>query len=112
MSRRDKLLHAVYQAVGANRIRQRWVLPYREGKATVSVEGLAQSDGVITLSPLPLVPVLIHECLHRAHPEWSERAIEQATTYLYHRMTDDDCRALYEAAAAKLQIMRSPVESE
>ena len=116
MSRRDDLLHAVYQALGASRVHQRWIMPYREKKRGpyISVEGLAESDGVVTISPLPLVPAIIHELLHR-HPhscEWNERAIEQATTYLYHRMTDEECKALYDAYAAKVVIMSKPVESE
>jgi hypothetical protein len=114
MSRRDTLLHAVYQALGANRVHQRWILPYRENRALVSVEGLADAEGIITISPLPLVPAIIHECLHREgrSSAWSELAIEQATTYLYHRMADDECRALYDAYARKVKIMRSPTESE
>lgn len=78
----------------------------------MSVEGLAESDAIITVSPIALVPVIIHEALHRARPEWSERAIEQATTYLYGRMSDDECRALYEAYAARVIIMRSATDSE
>lgn len=112
MPRKDTLLERVWQQVGQNRLHQRWISPYVEKKCQVSVEGLAASDGVITVSPLPLVPTIIHEALHRAHPEWSERAVEQGTSYLYNRMSDDECRRLYEAYAAKVQIKRTPVESE
>lgn len=111
MSRRDGLIHGVYQQLGQNKVHQRWIRPYREGKADISVLGLAE-EGTITISPQALVPIIIHECLHRHRPTWSERSVDCATTYLVDRMTDDDMRALYDAYSRKVKILKAPVESE
>lgn len=112
MTRRDRLHAAVYQQLGANRLHQRWITPVRTGQYEQSIEGLAWSDGIITISPYPLVPTIIHEALHRAYPQWSERAVQQATTYLERRMSDDEMRALYDAFAAKVRVIRAAADNE
>lgn len=112
MSRRDRLHASVHRQIGANKLHQRWILPYREGRDVVSVEGLAEAPRTITISPIALVETIIHECLHQEYPSWSEPTIERATTFLFQRMTDDECRAVYDAYAAKVKILSSPTPSE
>ncbi len=110
--RSTRLLEQVYQALGANRVHQRWIRPYTDQRAEVSVEGLSDPVGVITISPITLVPAVLHECIHRVHPEWTELGVERATTVLYRGMDDDACRRLYEAYAAKVLLINRPVDSE
>jgi hypothetical protein len=103
--RSQKLLERVYLALGANKIHERWI-DDKNG-----VLGLAE-PGVITISPHAFVPVILHEALHRAYPEWSERSIEAAVTHVYFRMNDDDCKRIWHAYAAKVVRMRKPTTAE
>jgi hypothetical protein len=106
LSRRDKILNGVYRALGENRIHQRWIKPKRKSGV---VYGLADDERIIiTVSPMGLIAYLVHECLHQAFPSWTERGVVSATSYLLARMSDDECRALYEAYASKVVIMAKP----
>jgi hypothetical protein len=111
-NRKAQLLERVHQAIGANKIEQRWVSPVAatRHKGEQSFVGLA-SGSTIVVSPLTLVSVLIHEALHRAYPEWDEPTIEKHTTYLWQRMTDDECRRLYDAYAQKVSYIDKPISS-
>jgi hypothetical protein len=109
--RKAQLLEAVYLALGSNRVERRWIKPYRERGQLVSVEGLADK-GVITVSGLTEVPCVVHECLHRAFPAMAESAIERATTFLFARMTDAECKRLYDAYSRKARAVKTPVSSE
>lgn len=42
------------------------------------------------------VDTVIHELLHRMHPEWSEHYVRRTTTYLLARMTDEEVRTFYD----------------
>jgi hypothetical protein len=99
------LLERVHHALGANALRERWI----EDKH--GVEGLAE-PGVITISPLGLVETILHESLHRAHPEWAEVTIQRTTSYLWHRISDDDARRVYDTYAAKVKRMKRPTTSD
>ena len=37
---------------------------------------------------------VVHECLHRAHPEWSESYVRRTTTYILRRMSDEEIMTL------------------
>ena len=103
--RKAHVLEQVYQALGAHRCEQRWITDKH------GVEGLAFGKTII-ISPLPLVPVIIHEALHHAHPDWTEDTVQRHTSYVYHRMTDGECRRLYDAYAAKVVYIDRPISSE
>jgi hypothetical protein len=104
-TRGQALLERIYHALGENAVHERWI-DDRHGAL-----GLAE-PGIITISPATLVPVIIHECLHRAFPERSERATDCLTSYLYHRMSDEETKRLWEAYARKRKIIRRPTTSE
>jgi hypothetical protein len=38
---------------------------------------------------------LIHELLHRLHPQWPEAYVRRTTTYLRRRMSDEEVQAMY-----------------
>ena len=103
--RSQKLLEKVYLQLGANKVHQRWIDDEH------GVLGLAE-PGVITISGATLVPVIIHECVHRAYPESSERAVDSMTSYIYNRMTDDDCKRLYDAYASRVKTIKRPTTAE
>ena len=92
-------------SLGQNAIHERWV-DDKHG-----VLGLAE-PGIITISPATLVPVILHEALHRAYPEWSEPTIERTTSYVYYRMNDNDCKRIWEAYASKRKHIKRPTTAE
>lgn len=103
--RSHKLLEKVYLQLGANDLRERWI-DDRHG-----VLGLAE-PGVITVSLAALVPVVLHEALHRAYPESSERAVDAMTSYVYNRMTDDDCKRIMSVWSAKAKRIKRATTAE
>ena len=103
--RSQKLLEKVYLQLGANKLHERWV-DDKHG-----VLGLAE-PGVITVSLAALVPVIMHEALHRAYPESSERAIDAMTTYAYNRMNDDDCKRIIAVWSSKSKRITRPTTAE
>ncbi len=51
----------------------------------------------IWINPLwGTVDTLVHELLHRLHPEWSENYVRRTTSYLMGRMTDAEALAFYD----------------
>lgn len=57
-------------------------------------EGMV-SDGYIVVNGYhALCNIIIHECLHRAHPDWSESYVRRTTTWLQNRLSDDDIIAV------------------
>lgn len=103
--RSQKLMEKVYLQLGANRLHERWV-DDKHG-----ILGLAE-PGIITISPASLVPVIIHEALHRAYPESSERAIDCMTSYAYTRLSDDDCKRVMTVWASKAKRIKRPTTAE
>lgn len=103
--RSQRLMERVYMALGENAIRERWI-DDKHG-----VLGLAE-PGVITISPHALVPVIMHEALHRAYPSWSEATVDRAVSYVYWRMSDEDCKRLWTIYNGKVKRMRKPTTAE
>jgi hypothetical protein len=62
------------------------------------IEGMTLDSGHITINPVhAIVDTVIHELLHRLHPEWSEGYVRRTTTLLRNQMTDTDVQAFYRA---------------
>jgi hypothetical protein len=62
-----------------------------------SSKALAFPDGKIRINQtISTVNTLIHECLHRLRPQWSERAVRARTTRLMRQMSYQQIDKLYE----------------
>jgi hypothetical protein len=63
------------------------------------VDGVTKdSSGHITINPAhAIVDTLIHELLHRLHPEWSENYVRRTVSLLRNQMTDTQVQAFYRA---------------
>ena len=60
-------------------------------------DGITYGNGHITINPAhQTCDTVIHEILHRLHPQWSERYVRRTTTYLRRRMTDAETMAFYD----------------
>jgi hypothetical protein len=63
---------------------------------TKYVEGFIEGNQ-ITVNPAPnVVDSLIHEIVHRMHPEWGETYVRRETTLMMRSMTDTEIQAFYE----------------
>lgn len=92
MTPRDPLLLEIAAAVGAGRIRFRTLV-----SEDVFVHGMTEDNGRITINPAPeIVDTLVHECLHRLRPKWSERAVKARTTRLMRQLSDAEIEKLFE----------------
>jgi len=98
MSRRKpgptpNLLLQIMAALGEGHITETWIAD--PGMVT---EGLCQTSGArhITINPQhQVVDLVLHECAHRLHPEWSERYIRNRVGWLRRRMTDEQIQTVY-----------------
>ena len=99
------LLEQVWHAIGANRIEERWITH------KVGWYGY-QEPGKLVISPLNMVPTIIHEAIHSARPTWTERGVAGATTALFSRLTDDESYRLYDAYGRKVVRIARPISSK
>lgn len=85
------LIGRVFAELGAGNITEAFI---RDGLSFT--DGYFNGNGHITINPAhQTVDTVIHECLHRAFPSWSERYVRRTTTYLRKRMSDDEIQAMY-----------------
>lgn len=89
---RPPLMVRVWTELGAGRISEAYI---KDGKHFT--DGFANGTGHITVNPVhQTVDTLIHEILHRLHPEWSENYVRRTTTFIRRRMTDEETLAFYQ----------------
>lgn len=106
-ARAQQLLEQVYLQLGANRIEERWI----EDKT--GVLGLASPGVIVINASHTILPVLLHECLHRIYPEQTnEAAIDRMATYLYTRLTPEECRRLAMTYTRRVKRIRKPTTVE
>jgi hypothetical protein len=86
----DPLLLRVCAELGAGRISEGEI---RDAK--VHVDGICDGRRII-VNPAPaMVDTVIHECIHRLHPEWSESYVRGRTTRLLRALTDEQVQTIY-----------------
>lgn len=97
------LLGRVWAEIGAGRITEAFI---RDGR--LMTDGY-YSNGHITVNPAhQTVDTVIHEILHRLHPQWSEPYIRRTTTYLRRRMSDEEVQAMYSEFQKRARKRKSP----
>jgi hypothetical protein len=101
------LIGQVFAEVGAGKITSAFIK-----------DGRSLTDGVYTGSHIYInedhqtADTLIHECLHRAYPAWSERYVRRTTSYLRRRMSDDEIIALVSEYRKRARKRKRPVSLE
>ena len=55
----------------------------------------------------PILPTLIHECLHIAYPDWEDAAVEAAEMFLGLTLSNRQARNLYVAAQERLKATKT-----
>lgn len=88
---RPPLLVRVWSELGAGRITEGFLKDKHNFTDGIIV------NGHITVNPVhPTVDTLIHEILHRLHPEWKESYVRRTTTWLRRRMSDEETVAFFQ----------------
>lgn len=99
------LLGTVWAELGSGRITEAFI---KDG--TNFTDGFYDGNGRITINPAhQTVDTVIHECLHRAFPAWSERYVRRTTSYLRRRMSDEEIQAMYAEYSKRARKRRRPV---
>jgi hypothetical protein len=87
----NALIVEVLTDFGSGRIREGFI---KDGNWFVHGETCGQR---ITISPaISVVDTVIHECLHRIRPNWSESYVRRTTTWLLRRLSDEQIEQMYE----------------
>ena len=88
------LLIELMSHLGKTAIIEEYIL--KEGKN--DIYGYLNSAGAIVINPVPhIVDTLLHELLHKTHPEYSEHAVRSLVGKLMKHASDADLQAIYAA---------------
>lgn len=99
------LLGRVWAELGSGRITEAFIIDGRS-----MTDGVVSGNGHIVVNPAhQTVDTVIHECLHRVFPEWSERSVRRTTTYLRRRMSDEEVQAMYDEFQKRSRKRKRPV---
>lgn len=102
------LIGQVWAELGAGRITEAFI---SDGK--MMTDGYFNGSGHITVNPQhQVVDTVIHECLHRAFPAWTERHVRRMTTYLRRRMADEEIQAMYSEFQKRARKRKRPLVIE
>ena len=89
---RDPILLEVAAAIGAGRIT---IASIQMGDDE-HVHGVTWPDGGIVINPMvEIVDTVLHECLHRMRPTWSEQTVKARTTRLMRGLSHAEVECLY-----------------
>jgi hypothetical protein len=98
------LIGKVFAEVGAGRITTAFI---KDGHNFT--DGFYDGNGHIYINEdHQTADSLIHECLHRAFPAWSENYVRRTTTYLRRRMSDEEVQAMYAEYLKRARKRRTP----
>ena len=101
------LIGRVWAEVGAGRITEAYIVDAE----TMGTDGYYNGSGRITINPAhQVVDTVIHECLHRAFPHWTERYVRRTTTQLRNKMNDHEIRAMYEEDQRRKRKRKRPLQ--
>jgi hypothetical protein len=102
------LLGRVWAEIGAGRITEAFI---RDGRNLT--DGYFNGSGHITINPAhQTIDTVIHEILHRLHPQWPESYVRRTTTYLRRRMTDEEVQAMYSEFQRRSRKRKRPMRIE
>lgn len=102
------LIGRVWAELGAGKITEAFI-----SDGPNFTDGYYNGNGHITVNPAhQTVDTLIHEILHRLHPQWSESYIRRTTTYLRRRMSDEEVQAMYSEFQRRARKRKRPIKIE
>lgn len=99
----DPLLLEVAAAIGAGRI----TIGLIESADDEHVYGVTLGDGSIIVNPaIETVDTIVHECLHRLRPHWSERTVRARTARIMKHLHPKHVECLYTLVMTSSRIKR------
>lgn len=101
------LIGKVFAEVGSGRITTAFI---RDGHNLT--DGVYRDGHIYINEDHQTADTLIHECLHRAFPSWTEGYVRRTTTYLRRRMSDEEVMALVEEYRTRARKRKRPVSIE
>jgi hypothetical protein len=102
------LIGTVFAEVGRGRITTAFI---RDGKNIT--DGYYDGNGHIYINEdHQTADTLIHECLHRAYPKWSEVYVRRTTSYIRLRMSDEEVMTLIAVYRKRARRRKRPVNME
>jgi hypothetical protein len=102
------LIGSVFAEVGRGRITTTFI---KDGKDLT--DGLYNGNGHIYINEdHQTADTLIHECLHRANPKWSEAYVRRTTTYIRRRMSDEEVMVLIGVYRKRARRRKKPITVE
>lgn len=103
--KRPPLMVRVWAELGAGKITEAFI---RDGSNFT--DGYCVG-GHVTVNPVhQTVDTVLHELLHRLHPEWPENYVRRTTTYLRRRMSDEETVAFYDEFQRRARKRKRAVE--
>lgn len=98
-----RLYEAVLGEIDKGRIRESYI-----EDPGFHTEGLCDGPD-ITINPVhAVVDTVVHETLHRLHPEWSEPYVRNRTRFLLNRLTDKEILRLHAHYQARVRRVKTP----
>jgi len=101
------LIGSVFAEVGSGRITRAFI---RDGRSLT--DGVYSNGRIVINEDHQTADTLIHECLHRSHPSWSERYVRRTTSYIRRRMSDEEVMALVGEYKKRARTRKRPVNLE
>ena len=102
------LIGRVFAEVGAGKLTAAFI---KDGAAFT--DGFYDGSGRIYVNEdHQTANTVIHECLHRAFPNWSENYVRRTTSYLQRRMSDEEIIALVAEFRTRARKRKRPVKLE
>jgi hypothetical protein len=102
------LIGKVFAEVGRGRITTAFI---KDGSSLT--DGYYNGDGHIYINEdHQTADTVIHECLHRMNPGWSENYVRRTTSYLRRRMSDEEIIALVGEYRKHARKRKRPVRIE
>ncbi len=108
MTPRDPLILEIAASVGSGRI----TITCLDDGEDDDLHGLTYDDGRIDINPAPpVVDALIHECLHRLRPHWTERGVRRRTKQLMAVLSAPEIQTMYDLLCVSSTRRRTPKET-
>jgi hypothetical protein len=93
-TKRSPLLLKLMARMAEVEFREEYIPQAKDG---CDIYGLWDSSGVITINPIPhVVTTVVHELLHEAKPDYSERAVRSMVGKLMKQLTEEEMITIYE----------------
>lgn len=99
MAKHTPVLLRLMSLLGETGVSEEYV--NKEGKQ--DIYGYLAPNGAIVVNPVPhVVDTLLHELIHKLHPDYSEHAVRSLVGKIMKQATDEDLCAIYDMYKKKV----------